>query len=684
MATQTITYSPTTESGQRGYEFKVPTGVTSITVDARGAAGATNGSIAAGKGGRVQTTLSVTPGDTLYFHVGVAGSGTSGGYVGGGNGPQGQGGGGATDIRTSGNAIADRLVVAGGGGGGGGLTGYTGGNGGGTTGGSAPSGGTGGTQSAGGTSGGALGAGGSASSSGCGGGGGYYGGGASTSNTYGGGGGSSFTHATLCSSTTHTQGYQSGNGSLVISYTVTTGTAPTKVLDPEIQDWNGTLTLRNQQWVGDDTISYAYQWENSDDSGASWNNCTGTGATSTTYTPNANDASKRIRLKVTATNSSGSGTAYSNSLLRTTFSYTGSSASTTVPTGVALAYITALGAKGGAGTSAGGSGGRVLARLTVTAGDTLNVRVGGQGTTSGGGGYNGGGSKSASSTGGGGGASDIRTSADALANRIIVAGGGGGGANLSGGAGGSGGGLTAGAGAGSGAGGAGSQSAGGSSGGALGTGGNATVSGGGSGGGGYYGGGGATSASGGGGGGSGYADATLAAEVKHTNGSNAGDGSIVITWSYPAGTNHAGIASMSPSTTFTGKAGALRGAILDDTGTVTFLAPAIGLVPLRASIASATVSVFPGGLLAGVAQDISATSTTAGKAVRQQPGKADIGAQASMVTVSWQPIPWGAAVTLTRGGSGQDSRKNPARIAPQSPETARIEPPKVTRDLLGR
>ena len=107
--------------------FTVPAGITSISVDAYGASG-TTGAGQAGKGGRVQANLTVTPGDTLYIYVGEAphfvGSAIqSGGWNGGGDGPNtgntgvGFPGGGATDIRIGGTALNNRVIVAGGGGG---------------------------------------------------------------------------------------------------------------------------------------------------------------------------------------------------------------------------------------------------------------------------------------------------------------------------------------------------------------------------------------------------------------------------------------------------------------------------------------------------------------------------------------------------------------------------------------
>ncbi len=115
------------------YSWTVPSGVTSLTVDLYGAQGGSGGS-AGGRGGRVQGTLAVTPGATIYIYVG----GQSG-YNGGGAAGTGAGatlsafpGGGATDIRIGGQTLNNRVVVAGGGGGAGrnNCTGQTGGGGG--------------------------------------------------------------------------------------------------------------------------------------------------------------------------------------------------------------------------------------------------------------------------------------------------------------------------------------------------------------------------------------------------------------------------------------------------------------------------------------------------------------------------------------------------------------------------
>ena len=194
--------------------YTVPPGASYIIVDASGAQGGSSASYnLGGKGGRMQATLNVTPGEVLNIYVGGAGtngissSTVTGGYNGGGaGGTGGSGGGGATDIRRGGTALSNRILVAAGGGGSGSNYGIpTGGAGGGTTGedgvattGYASATGMGATQSAGGQQNGALGTGGDAATQinvfcGGGGGGGYYGGGgASAPAPVGGGGGSSW------------------------------------------------------------------------------------------------------------------------------------------------------------------------------------------------------------------------------------------------------------------------------------------------------------------------------------------------------------------------------------------------------------------------------------------------------------------------------------------------------------
>ena len=169
--------------------FTVPSGVTSIVIDAYGAEGGIGQrgytvTVNPGKGGRVQATLSVTAGEALYIYIGGEGSlhnnsrgdDGEGGWNGGGDGSSygsgGGGGGGGTDIRRGGTALANRILAVGGGGGSGcnHRTGDEGGDGGGLTGQNGQSNssyiGYGGTQSAGGNNGGALGEGGDGSVSG--------------------------------------------------------------------------------------------------------------------------------------------------------------------------------------------------------------------------------------------------------------------------------------------------------------------------------------------------------------------------------------------------------------------------------------------------------------------------------------------------------------------------------------
>jgi hypothetical protein len=230
VTTQTFSYTGGMQT------FTVPSCVTSITVDAAGAAGTdyVSGSLVrtGGLGGRVVCVYPVTTGQVLNIFVGGRP------YNGGGPAYVSNGGigGGASDIRIGGTALSDRVIVAGGGGGGGhnctGSGTERGGHGGGLV---AEDGwqcgaqtmyiGTGASQTGPGLclstqnpgTNGALGVGGNAgnSSYGGGGGGGYYGGGGSS---YGGaGGGSSYT-GPLASAVSHSQGVRAGNGEIVLIY----------------------------------------------------------------------------------------------------------------------------------------------------------------------------------------------------------------------------------------------------------------------------------------------------------------------------------------------------------------------------------------------------------------------------------------------------------------------------------
>jgi hypothetical protein len=293
--------------------WTVPSGVTSITADIQGAQGQSNASNQAvgGLGGRLQVTIAVTPGEVLQMNVGGGGSvATAGGFNGGANAgvadcpsAAGGGGGGKSDIRRSpfgfngtdvlavaaggGGAGGSRMATCGPGGGGGGGGGWFGGGGGA---GYDGSGGGGGTPSAGGIggtfgfTGGGNGVAGTAGTGGVGGtciannqsasqvgvsggaGGGTTGatgtsGGGSTWRGGGGGGGSSFTGPGT-SAITHTQGFRTGNGQIILTWAGTSCTASTREpvvvavdsLDPVANCQSTTLTLDS---TGNATLSAA-------------------------------------------------------------------------------------------------------------------------------------------------------------------------------------------------------------------------------------------------------------------------------------------------------------------------------------------------------------------------------------------------------------------------------------------
>lgn len=110
------------------YTWTVPAGVSSVSIEVWGAQGSDVDG-AGGKGGYAKGNLAVSPGGTLYARVGSQSEGGIGGSAAtgcsgydwvnpGGN------GGGASDVRYGGNALANRKIVAGGGGGGGGASFY--------------------------------------------------------------------------------------------------------------------------------------------------------------------------------------------------------------------------------------------------------------------------------------------------------------------------------------------------------------------------------------------------------------------------------------------------------------------------------------------------------------------------------------------------------------------------------
>jgi len=257
--------------------FVVPAGVTSVTLETYGAQGSGGNG---GYGGYATGTMSVSPGQVLNVYVGG-----QTGYNGGGNGWAStiRNGGGASDVRSGGTALANRVIVAGGGGSSSGDSNYKGGDGGGgiavvsnfigggggqgyggSGGDGSDNGGTGNTSChSGGAGGGGLYSGGDPSCNYCytntcgtagalgqggngdtwengycynsvggtsGGGGGYYGGGG-TSVGYcgggGGGGGSSWT-GTLANPS-FIAGTQSGNGLVIISWNAVGCSSPTRI-----------------------------------------------------------------------------------------------------------------------------------------------------------------------------------------------------------------------------------------------------------------------------------------------------------------------------------------------------------------------------------------------------------------------------------------------------------------------
>jgi Glycine rich protein len=130
-----------------------------------------------------------------------------------------------------------------------------------------------------------------------------------------------------------------------------------------------------------------------------------------------------------------------------TFAYNGTTGADgspqqfTVPSGVSHLTVEAWGAEGGNASTAedvftapavGGLGGYTEATVAVTAGQVVQVNVGGQPTTASGG-FNGGGAAGVGTADyfaeAGGGATDARLGGDDLSDRVVVAGGGGGAAD---------------------------------------------------------------------------------------------------------------------------------------------------------------------------------------------------------------------------------------------------------------
>ncbi len=370
--------------------FTVPTGITSLTIDAYGAQGGNNLS-AGGLGGRAQGTLTVTPGQVINIYVGGQNGYNGGGAPGTGGAYPGAFGGGASDIRVGGTALANRVIVAGAGGGGGSSgrdwsTVMSAGTGGGASGGNAsvccwtaP---TGGTQVGGGVTGiscgncgntatnGSLGQGGRGDDpcdvygTGSGGGGGYYGGagGEACGNGEPGAGGSSYTGGVSGGSTT--AGTRSGNGQITLTWsgvwdcpsnprtpvTVTVNPLPTDITPTVVAATicNGTGT--NIQIAGSQ-VGVNYQLRNNvgnvnvgsavAGTGGTINLPTGNLTATTVFNVLATDATTTCFRQMTGTVTV---TVYSN-LANGTFIYTNPTSCTT-----ANGTLTVSGVSGGSGS----------------------------------------------------------------------------------------------------------------------------------------------------------------------------------------------------------------------------------------------------------------------------------------------------------------------------------------------
>jgi hypothetical protein len=428
---------------------------------------------------------------------------TAAGWNGGGAGVNsGGGGGGATDIRVNGNTLYDRIIVAGGGGGagvsvgsanpagcGGGLYGgdgyynYTDG----TSVTTNYRSGSGATQTQGGTcwtnggsytpstpTTGSFGQGGNASDYSCGGGGGgWYGGGGAFDNDsdsdgrYGGGGsGYVWTAATASSAPAGynvsasyyltnaqtiagntsfpapnggTEIGHTGNGHARITVTAMEMAAencPSEMVPvtitvnqmaaPVVEVRSACVGEPSELVVVNPVEGQQYQWSSDPEFGV-------IEYIGTTFTPTVNQQTRYYVRSVSSVTSE-----------PIDFDYTGDVQSYHVPAGVSSVLLEVWGAEGGSQTSYGGSyyagrGGYSVGKLNVTAGDVLNVYVGGKGENGGSGsiastqgGWNGGGMSSANTTssyfhaGGGGGGTDVRINSTSLYARVIVAGGAGG------------------------------------------------------------------------------------------------------------------------------------------------------------------------------------------------------------------------------------------------------------------
>ena len=461
--------------------FVVPSGVTSLTLQAWGAQGGyRSSSTYGGKGGYATGTLSVTPGQTIYVNVGGSGNSGSyssgvyaGGYNGGGYRYGYHGGGGATHFATASGVLKNLRtnqsavkLVAGGGGSDGGSS-YAGAAGGGTTGiaasGGYGSGGNAGNQTSSGgytnttqyttglsgTSyssstywGGGFGYGGSGiyRSSGYGGagGGGWYGGcgtypDGSSDDDRGGGGGASYIggvsggstvagNASMPSPNGGTMTGRTGHGYARISYVlppIYTYSSATNVLVGAASIPPAPVVEVDGRCPGED-LTLTVTNPVAGLTYGWWSNASCSGDPlheGTTYTVNNNYSNATYYVR-----------AYSGTYNPVyDFSFTGSVQTVAVPSGATAATLQVWGAQGGTyGSYTGGRGGYSVGTISNLSGiSQFNVYVGGAGSTNTTGGWNGGGDGVINGRGGGGG-TDIRVNGGTLYDRIIVAGGGGG------------------------------------------------------------------------------------------------------------------------------------------------------------------------------------------------------------------------------------------------------------------
>ena len=454
-------YDPANQVGTQEFTFtgnvqtwEVPAGVTEIQVSLYGAQGGNGAGANPGLGGfgaEVSGVLPVTPGEVLNIYVGGQNGFNGGGAPGNGNSGF---GGGATDIRSGGTQLTNRVVIAAGGGGGGATgcsnpnKGGNGGNAGGQAGENGANwtsnlgGGFGGTLGNGGapglgcassqgTAGTATGTGGNGSTIGCsaatpgggGGGGGLVtgggGGGGSSRSTSckgsekgGGGGGAGGSNLTSnLSEVTGLAVNHAGNGFLTITWDATPFclagcTEPTACnFNPQAGADDGSCILPNGCT---DTLACNFDpAATCDDGSCTYPGCTDDQACNFNPDAGCTDGSCIYVVDcagVCGGNSitDGCGNCYDpngvGENIEIVYNYTGTPQSFQVPNGVSEITIEAFGASGHSTTSnPGGQGGRSIGTLAVTTGQVLHIYVGSQGTIANqtnvpmGGGWNGGG-----------------------------------------------------------------------------------------------------------------------------------------------------------------------------------------------------------------------------------------------------------------------------------------------------